>query len=115
MEILERRYPVRLEEFSIRSGSGGAGAFPGGCGAVRHYHFTAPLTLSLLTEHRLSPPQGREGGRPGSCGEQRLILPDGSSQALPGTITLTVPAGASLRLLTPGGGGWGPPSPTPGS
>ncbi|MES2708996.1 MAG: hydantoinase B/oxoprolinase family protein [Verrucomicrobiota bacterium] len=107
MEILERRYPVRLEEFSIRPDSGGAGAFPGGCGVVRRYHFSAPLTLSLLTEHRLTPPQGRDGGESGACGEQWLTLPDGSRRELAGTVTLAVEAGTTLHLLTPGGGGWG--------
>ncbi len=109
VEILERRYPLRLESFAIRPHSGGPGQFPGGCGAIRIYHFLAPLTLSLLTEHRLQPPLGFAGGHPGACGLQFLILPDGSRQDLPSTTSLLVAPGTRLHLHTPGGGGWGPP------
>jgi 5-oxoprolinase (ATP-hydrolysing) len=108
IEILERRYPVRIGEFSIRPHSGGPGQFPGGHGAIRTYHFLAPLTLSLLTEHRLTPPSGLHGGLPGTCGQQFLTLPNGTRQDLPGTVTLTLEPGTTLHLHTPGGGGYGP-------
>lgn len=108
IEILERRYPVRVLQFGIRRNSGGRGRFRGGHGAVRVYQFLAPLTLSLLTEHRLSPPRGMDGGGGGACGEQFLILPDGTRQDLPGTVSLPVEPGTCLHLHTPGGGAWGP-------
>jgi 5-oxoprolinase (ATP-hydrolysing) len=111
IEILERRYPVRVEEFAIRPHSGGLGRYPGGNGAIRTYHFLAPLTLSLLTEHRLTPPLGHAGGQPGACGRQFLTLPDGTRLDLPGTISLPVAAGTRLHVHTPGGGGWGTPIP----
>ncbi len=109
VEILERRYPVRVLQFGIRQDSGGCGRFCGGHGAVRVYQFLVPLTLSLLTEHRLSPPLGMEGGGGGACGEQFLILPDGTRKDLAGTVSLTVAAGTALHVHTPGGGGWGTP------
>ena len=105
-EIIERRYPVRIEEFSLRRGSGGAGKWPGGDGIVRTYRFLAPLTVSLLTEHRMQPPFGMEGGGDGVPGQQFLIR-DGREQCLPGTAQISVQAGDVLRMETPGGGGWG--------
>lgn len=105
-EIIERRYPVRIEEFSLRRGSGGAGKWTGGDGIVRSYRFLAPLTVSLLTEHRTQPPFGMEGGGDGSPGRQFLIR-DGHEQTLPGTAQLSVQSGDILRMETPGGGGWG--------
>ena len=107
IEILERRYPVRIGEFSIRPGSGGGGRFPGGRGTIRTYQFLAPLTLSLLTEHRSIPPPGHAGGQSGACGEQFLILPNGTRLDLPATVSLAVDPGTTLHLHTPGGGGWG--------
>lgn len=109
IEILERRYPVRINEFSIRAGSGGNGKYQGGNGIIRTYHFLAPLTLSLLTEHRLTPPIGAAGGEAAACGRQILTLLDGTVQDLPGTVSLEVPAGSTLQMHTPGGGGWGKP------
>lgn len=109
VEILEQRYPVRIERFSLRSGSGGAGRWRGGEGLIREYRFLAPLTVSLLTEHRLVAPYGLDGGLPGECGQQELFDPAGNGTVLPGSITLTVSPGELLRIETPGGGGCGPP------
>jgi 5-oxoprolinase (ATP-hydrolysing) len=106
-EILEHRYPVRLREFSVRHGSGGAGRFPGGPGAVREFEFLAPLSLSLLTQHRESGPYGMEGGQPGRPGKQTLTTPVGESCVLPHSHRLEVKPGTILRIETPGGGGWG--------
>ena len=116
MEILERRYPVRLEEFSIRPGLRRRGRFPGGHGADRRYQFLAPLTLSLLTEHRTHPAPGprRRRIREPAAG-QFLTLPDGTCQDLPGTVSLNIEPGTTLHLLTPGGGGWGAAIRIPGS
>ncbi len=105
-EIIERRYPVRIGQFSIRRGSGGAGRHRGGDGIVRTYHFLEALTVSLSTEHRREKPFGLEGGKPGACGSQ-FHHRGGKSAALHGTTRLSVAAGDALRIETPGGGGWG--------
>ncbi len=107
-EIIERRYPVRIEEFSLRRNSGGAGKWPGGNGIVRSYRFLAPLSVSLLTEHRKQAPFGMDGGGDGAAGKQFLIR-KGRKKALAGTAQLSVQAGDVLRVETPGGGGWGKP------
>jgi 5-oxoprolinase (ATP-hydrolysing) len=107
-EILERRYPVRLQEFLIRRGSGGAGRQRGGDGAVRRVEFLKPLTLSLLTQRRGShPPYGMAGGEPGALGRNTLIGADGTVRALPGIVQINVQAGDVLVIETPGGGGFG--------
>ena len=106
-EILERRFPVRLERFEIRRGSGGAGKFPGGDGALRELRFLRPLELSLLSQHRVEAPFGREGGQPGQPGRQRLLRSAGEVEELPGVAQATVEPGDRLLLETPGGGGWG--------
>ncbi len=105
-EIIERRYPVRLREFSIRRGSGGAGRWRGGDGIVRAYEFLAPLTVSLLTEHRKERPFALHGGEPGIPGRQTLTR-GGVETVLPGTARVSVEPGDLLRMETPGGGGWG--------
>lgn len=106
-EILEHRFPVRVNEFSIRSGSGGGGEFPGGDGVVREYLFEEDVELSLLTQHRKDGPQGMNGGQSGEPGRQFLILPDGSEENLPFACTVSVKAGTRLIVETPGGGGFG--------
>ena len=109
-EIIEHRYPVRIEEFSVRKGSGGQGKFAGGNGAVRKYRFLEPATISLLTEHRSSGPYGLHGGGEGKPGRQTLTMPDGSVEVLEGSTTLQVAAGTLLVIETPGGGGVGKPN-----
>lgn len=106
-EILEHRYPVRLERFSIRHGSGGQGSHHGGDGAVRELLFLQPVSLSLLSQHRRSGPYGREGGKPGLPGAQRIVHQDGRITPLEGIDGWEVEAGARLIVETPGGGGWG--------
>ncbi len=108
-EILEHRYPVRLHRFAIRRGSGGAGRFSGGDGAVREIEFLAPMSLSLLTQHRVEAPYGVEGGRPGETGRQRLVRAAGEVEDLAGIEAREVGPGDRLILETPGGGGWGEP------
>jgi 5-oxoprolinase (ATP-hydrolysing) len=108
-EVLEERFPVRLECFAIRRGSGGAGQWPGGAGVIRALRFLEPMTVSLLSGSRRVPPAGLAGGSPGACGRNRLLLPDGSSRELPGSTELQLPAGALLTIETPGGGGYGEP------
>lgn len=106
-EILEQRYPVRLRRFEIRRGSGGAGRWRGGDGVVREFEFLEPLTVSLLTQHRLSGAYGFEGGGDGSRGKQTLLRADGSSEVLPSSTSLRVEPGDRLVMETPGGGGAG--------
>lgn len=110
-EVIERRYPVRLHEFSIRRGSGGAGRHRGGDGIVRRLEFLKPLSVSLLTERRGEyAPFGLEGGEPGMIGENRLKKAGSSEQEmLPGKVQLDAQTGDVLTIETPGGGGFGEP------
>ena len=106
-EILEYRYPVILREFSIRAGSGGSGRFRGGNGVVRELEFTESVRLSLLTQHRKEAPYGLHGGEPGKCGEQWLIRRGETPRLLKAIDQVDIQAGDRIRILTPGGGGWG--------
>jgi 5-oxoprolinase (ATP-hydrolysing) len=107
-EVLERRFPVRLVEFSLRPGSGGAGAHRGGDGLVREIEFLESMTAAILANRRRVPPFGLAGGAPGAAGVNRLLRRDGSSETLPATAEFAVDAGDRLRIETPGGGGFGP-------
>ena len=106
-EVLEKRFPVRLEEFSIRRGSGGAGQWRGGDGAVRKLRFLAPVTVTTLCGSRKVGPFGAEGGGPGAVGENLVHWPDGQTERLFGNDERDLPAGAVFEMRTPGGGGWG--------
>ncbi|KGB80633.1 5-oxoprolinase [Rhodovulum sp. NI22] len=106
-EVLEKRFPVRLEVFGIRRGSGGAGRWHGGDGAVRRLRFLVPVTVTTLCSHRKVPPFGVDGGLPGAVGCNAAELPDGRRVALGGNDEIELPAGGLFEMLTPGGGGWG--------
>jgi len=106
-EILEHRYPVRVEKFSIRHGSGGAGRWPGGDGAIREITFLEPVSLSVLTQHRTVRPFGREGGEPGAAGSQWVVRADGSRIELASIDSCELHRDDRLVVETPGGGGWG--------
>lgn len=106
-EILEHRYPVRINSFSIRRGSGGSGLHKGGDGAVRELVFLQPMSLSILSQHRTSGPFGLNGGRPGKPGKQKLISQNGGEEVLGPVDARDVQAGDRLVLKTPGGGGYG--------
>jgi N-methylhydantoinase B len=108
IESLETHYPFRVVATGLRTGSGGAGHFRGGEGIEREIEFLAPATLSLMGERRRNRPWGLAGGGPGACGEDWLRRRDRSPERLPGKATLEVEPGDRLRVLTPGGGGWGP-------
>ncbi len=108
-EILERRYPVRLERFGIRRGSGGPGRWRGGDGAVREYAFLEPVSLSVLTQHRASGPYGLNGGGAGAPGRQWVTLASGGTVELAAVDGRDLVPGDRLVLETPGGGGYGPP------
>ena len=107
-EILERRFPVRVEHFGARAGSGGAGARRGGDGARRRIRFLAPMEAALLSSRREHAPQGLAGGSPGLPGRQRLIAASGAVSELPGCFSVTVELGDAIEIETPGGGGFGP-------
>ena len=107
-EILERRYPVRLERFALRPGSGGKGARRGGDGIIRRLRFLAPMEAALLSSRRLFPPEGLAGGEDGAAGWQALITATGEVKELSGCFSIRVVAGDALEIHTPGGGGFGP-------
>lgn len=106
-EELERRYPVRLDEFAIRENSGGQGQWNGGDGVVRELTFLAPLRVTLITQHRQVAPYGIMGGKNGQTGRQTLTTNDGKKHELSGICSLEVVAGDKIRIETPGGGGYG--------
>ncbi|MFF4516011.1 hydantoinase B/oxoprolinase family protein [Streptomyces mirabilis] len=112
-EILEWRLPVQLEEFAVRPGSGGAGRWSGGDGAVRRIRFQQPMTVSTLSQHRRVPPYGMAGGEPGALGANRVERADGTVTELGASDTAEVGPGDVLVIETPGGGGYGPPSHDP--
>ncbi len=107
VEVLEHDYPLLVEHYGLRAGSGGKGRHPGGWGLRRDFRFFRPVEVSLLTERRRHAPYGLKGGGPGARGENVLVHPDGRRERLPGKVNLRVPPGSLLSLRTPGGGGWG--------
>jgi N-methylhydantoinase B len=109
VEALEIAFPIRLERYSLRAGSGGAGQHCGGSGIVRQYLLLAPAVVTMQSERRAIAPWGLAGGAPGACGRNILIDGDGCEQELPAKFTRRFAAGERLRVETPGGGGWGPP------
>ncbi len=106
-ELLEFRYPVRLERFEIRKNSGGKGKWNGGDGIVRELFFTQALDINMLTQHRVEKPYGVKGGGPGKTGEQYIIRKGGRKQKLSGMDSARVLAGDRIVIQTPGGGAWG--------
>jgi len=106
-EVLELRFPVRLREFSIRYGSGGAGKYHGGNGVTRDIEFLAPMQAAILSGHRKTPPFGLQGGKPGECGNNTLHRADGQSLDLGATASEKVSSGDHIVIQTPGGGGYG--------
>ena len=106
-EVLELRFPVRNDEFSIRTGSGGAGRHRGGDGVLRKLRFLEPMTATMLTSHRVVAPFGLDGGEPGACGRNAVIRADGGIEELRGNDEASLEAGDVLLIETPGGGGFG--------
>jgi 5-oxoprolinase (ATP-hydrolysing) len=105
-EVLEKRFPVRLEELRIRQGSGGKGRWHGGDGAVRRLRFLAPVTVTTLCGSRHVAPFG-VGAAPGAVGVNWVDWPDGRRERLQGNDERDLPTGAVFEMRTPGGGGWG--------
>ncbi len=115
VEALERHYPMRVLRYRLRRGSGGAGRHRGGEGIERDLLMLEDVTVSVITERRVSRPWGLSGGEPGAPGENWLVRGgEGQAERLPDKCTIRMKAGDVLRMLTPGGGGWGPPSTGPG-
>ena len=108
-EVLESRFPVLLEAFSIRRGSGGAGAHRGGDGTIRRMRFLEPMTASILSNRRRVPPFGVAGGEPGAPGVNRIERRDGRGEDLPATARAGMEPGDVFVIETPGGGGYGKP------
>ena len=106
-EVLELRFPVLLEEFSIRYGSGGAGNKHGGAGTVRRLKFLEPMTAGILSSHRKFPPFGLNNGKSGQVGINTLIKNNGKIEILPSCVQIDLQAGDSIQIETPGGGGFG--------
>ena len=106
-EILESRFPVRLEEFSIRKKSGGKGKFNGGDGATRKLRFLEPMMVTTLCSHRRVPPFGVDGGQPGECGKEWLERKDGTVLKLKGNDSCNVEIDDLFIMETPSGGGFG--------
>lgn len=109
-EVLEWRFPVRLETFHIRRGSGGAGKHRGGDGTVRRVLFEEAMEVNVLSGHRVVPPYGVDGGLPGAVGHTRLIAADGTVTEFGASAQTNVVAGDRMEIETPGGGGFGSPS-----
>ncbi len=106
-EVLEWRFPVRIDSFAIRRGSGGAGRHSGGAGTVRRIRFLEPMTAAILSCHRRIAPYGVDGGEPGMMGRNRVERADGKVDELGGTDKTEVAPGDVFVIETPGGGGYG--------
>jgi N-methylhydantoinase B len=104
IEVLEMRYPLRVNEYSVRHGSGGRGERKGGDGLIREYEFLGPAQVTLLTERRRYQPWGIKEGEPGLVGVNQL-----NDELLPPKCSRHLEAGDRLRIETPGGGGYGSP------
>jgi 5-oxoprolinase (ATP-hydrolysing) len=107
-EVLEWRFPVLLERFEIRRGSGGRGTWNGGAGATRRVRFLEAMTAAILSGHRRIPPYGMAGGAPGQVGRNWVERADGSTLRLTGAATAALGPGDVFVIETPGGGGYGP-------
>ena len=106
-EVLETRFPVLLEEFRIRAGSGGAGAHRGGDGTIRAIRAREAMSAGILANRRRVPPFGLDGGDPGACGRNRVERADGSVEDYPATASVELAPGDRFVIETPGGGGFG--------
>lgn len=102
IEVLEMHYPLRINRYAIRDGSGGRGAHNGGNGLLREYEFLAPATVTLLTERRRHAPWGLAGGGSAHCGENRH-----NDVVVAGKVCINVASGDRISVSTPGGGAWG--------
>ncbi len=109
LEILELRYPVVVEEFRIREGSGGCGKWNGGDGVIRKIVFREPMQAAILSGSRIVPPFGVDGGQSGATGRNSVIRATGETEQLAGCAQVDVVSGDAIVIETPGGGGFGRP------
>ena len=107
-EVLETRFPVQVEEFAIRQGSGGGGAFTGGNGIVRRLRFMEPMTVTVLSSHRVIPPNGAAGGLSGAVVKNSILRANGHFETLKGNDNAELDTDDVFIMKTPGGGGYGP-------
>ncbi len=106
-EVVEWRFPVRVESFSVRHGSGGKGKFAGGDGVTRKIRFLEPMTATILSSHRRTEPYGLAGGQAGEKGENFVLKKDGTAIKLEGNDEITMSPDDIFIIKTPGGGGYG--------
>ena len=106
-EILEYRFPVVLEDFHIRQGSGGRGSWRAGDGTSRTIRFRRRMSLAILSGHRWVRPFGLRGGEPGECGRNLVRRADGRIEELPGCAETVLEVGEAITVVTPTGGGYG--------
>ncbi|TKB06195.1 hydantoinase B/oxoprolinase family protein [Desulforhopalus sp. IMCC35007] len=106
-EVVEHRFPVRVESFAIRHGSGGQGKYCGGDGVVREIRFLEPMTATILSSHRETEPYGLQGGLPGKRGKNIVTRTDGTRQILRGNDEVFLSTNDMVTIKTPGGGGYG--------
>ncbi|MCU0907113.1 MAG: hydantoinase B/oxoprolinase family protein [Rhodobacteraceae bacterium] len=106
-EVLEMRFPVLLEDFSIRAGSGGPGRFPGGDGTLRRIRFLEPVQAAILSSHRALPPRGLDGGGDGQPGRTEVRRTDGRTEVLPACAQVDLAAGEAITVVPPTPGGYG--------
>jgi 5-oxoprolinase (ATP-hydrolysing) len=108
-EVLETRFPVIVERFAVRAGSGGKGQWPGGDGIVRRIRFREAMTAGILSNRRFIAPFGLAGGGDGACGDTRVERLNGRIEVLGPTARAELAVGEVIVIETPGGGGYGPP------
>jgi N-methylhydantoinase B len=106
-EVLETRYPIQVESFSLRSDSGGKGKYTGGNGVIRRLNVIEPMTANILSSHRLIPPFGLDGGDSGKVGRNWIKRENGTEENLGNTATVEMQPGDVFIIETPGGGGFG--------
>ena len=107
VEVFEQHFPVVVESFAIRAGSGGDGRWRGGDGAIRRIRFTAPVRAAILSNHRDVAPFGLQGGSAAATGRNRVLRGNGTTETLRGTATVDLDPGDTIVIETPGGGGFG--------
>jgi len=107
VEVFEQNFPVMVESFAIRKGSGGAGKWRGGDGSVRKLKFVEPVEAAILSNHRRIAPFGMDGGQSAKTGTNTVIRNNGKPEKLSATVTVKLAAGDVIIIETPGGGGFG--------